>query len=268
MELVDNEEVETMVALYYRNQSSHTEPIQLFAELADVEPTEDFIPLNEEHGVQDLCTKVSRASVDRWLLVCGFNINLNVPPASENLILGPHLQIHQVVIEIDANGEDGYDNNDHSNLEVEDYNDLDLDEVSDDIDDECVNDNENVHTPSIGNLSRGIEDYVFAIKRYGMNMSIDYKVVMSKPTLYIEECWRSIEGYNWQNMSIIPVSVLIVEMNQNLLTVVFVIVESENMEPRKFFLMNLQSRDPFTASDISTPTSTKTTIMQTGGNKL
>ncbi|PPD68680.1 hypothetical protein GOBAR_DD34437 [Gossypium barbadense] len=69
MELIDNEDVETMVALYCRNQSGHTEPIQLFAELVDMEPAKDFTPLSEEHRVQDLCTKVSRAFIDRRSIV-------------------------------------------------------------------------------------------------------------------------------------------------------------------------------------------------------
>ncbi|KAH1039902.1 hypothetical protein J1N35_041645 [Gossypium stocksii] len=46
MELVDDEDVETMVALYYRNQSCQTDSIKLFAELADVESAEDFTPLD------------------------------------------------------------------------------------------------------------------------------------------------------------------------------------------------------------------------------
>ncbi|KAK5819528.1 hypothetical protein PVK06_024535 [Gossypium arboreum] len=34
------------------------------------------------------------------------------------------------------------------------------------------------------------EECVFVIKRYGINLSVDYKVAVSKPTLYIWECWR------------------------------------------------------------------------------
>ncbi|PPR90025.1 hypothetical protein GOBAR_AA30657 [Gossypium barbadense] len=119
MELVDNEDVETMVALYCQNQSGHTELIQLFVKLADVEPAKDFTPLSEQHGVQDMCTELPKAP-------------------------GPCLQIHLVMIEIDANSEDEYDNNGPSDCEVEDYSNSDLDEVSNDIDDECANDNENV----------------------------------------------------------------------------------------------------------------------------
>ncbi|PPS08244.1 hypothetical protein GOBAR_AA12413 [Gossypium barbadense] len=118
MKLVNDEDVETMVALYCQNQNGHTESIQLFAELADVESTEDFTPLSKEHGVQDPCTEVLRVSIDRWSFVHGFDINLNAPPVFGNLNLSPHLQIHPMVIEAKADGEDGYDNNGPSDHDV------------------------------------------------------------------------------------------------------------------------------------------------------
>ncbi|PPR97407.1 hypothetical protein GOBAR_AA23271 [Gossypium barbadense] len=65
MELIDDKDVEAMVALYCWTKSGHSEPIQLFSELADVEPVEDFTSLGEENRVQDPCTNVPRASVDR-----------------------------------------------------------------------------------------------------------------------------------------------------------------------------------------------------------
>ncbi|PPS10054.1 hypothetical protein GOBAR_AA10581 [Gossypium barbadense] len=59
MEIVNDEDVETMVALYCRTQSNQNELIQLFAELAGVEPTKDPTPLGKEDGAQDLCMVVS-----------------------------------------------------------------------------------------------------------------------------------------------------------------------------------------------------------------
>ncbi|KAH1040118.1 hypothetical protein J1N35_041861 [Gossypium stocksii] len=50
IELVDDEDVETMIVLYCGNWSDQNAPIQLFAELASVEPTEDLTALGEEHG--------------------------------------------------------------------------------------------------------------------------------------------------------------------------------------------------------------------------
>ncbi|PPS14338.1 hypothetical protein GOBAR_AA06238 [Gossypium barbadense] len=193
-----------MVTLYSRNKSGHIELIQLFAELADVELVEVITTLSEEYEVQDPCTKIHPIYVD---------------------------------------GEDGYDNNALSDHKVEDFIDLDLDEVSDDINDEGMNGDRNFYTSSFGNPSLGIvicnvieahmsiidpnvayaskfskyldillthqltadlereelfvgqkfmtnKDCPFAIKRYNVNVSIDYKVIVSKLILYIGECWR------------------------------------------------------------------------------
>ncbi|KAK5846103.1 hypothetical protein PVK06_002374 [Gossypium arboreum] len=40
----------------------------------------------------------------------------------------------------------------------------------------------------VGQKFKTTEEFVIAIKRYSMNVSMDYKVVMSKLTLYIGEC--------------------------------------------------------------------------------
>ncbi|PPR95290.1 hypothetical protein GOBAR_AA25382 [Gossypium barbadense] len=130
MERVDDEDVKTMIALYCWNQSHQIDLIHLFAKLADVELAEDFTPLSEEHEVQDPYTVVSITFIDRRATVCGINIYLNAPPTSKNLNPSPHLQIHPVVIETDMDGDDGYDNNDPSDYEVEDFSDPDLNEIS------------------------------------------------------------------------------------------------------------------------------------------
>lgn len=70
--------------------------------------------------------------------------------------MGPRIQIHPVVIGTDANGEKGSNNDGHSHHEVEDFSDLDLDEISDDIDDEGADEGENVPTPSFRNLNHSI----------------------------------------------------------------------------------------------------------------
>ncbi|PPS10334.1 hypothetical protein GOBAR_AA10320 [Gossypium barbadense] len=117
-----------------------------FAELANVEPVEDFTQLNEEYVVQDPYTEVPRA----------FDIDLNSPPASENLNLGLHLQIYLVLIETDIDGEDEYDNNSYFDHEVEDYSEPDLDDVPDDINNKCANDDKNVYVSSVRNSIQGI----------------------------------------------------------------------------------------------------------------
>ncbi|PPD71159.1 hypothetical protein GOBAR_DD31961 [Gossypium barbadense] len=62
MELVDDEDVETMVTLYCGTTSNKNAPIQLFAELASVEATEDPIPLGEGDGVEAPCMVVPVSS--------------------------------------------------------------------------------------------------------------------------------------------------------------------------------------------------------------
>ncbi|PPD75614.1 hypothetical protein GOBAR_DD27450 [Gossypium barbadense] len=53
MELVDDEDMETMIALYCGNQSDQNTPIHLFVELAGVEPNKDLTAYGEEHRAQE-----------------------------------------------------------------------------------------------------------------------------------------------------------------------------------------------------------------------
>ncbi|PPD94539.1 hypothetical protein GOBAR_DD08408 [Gossypium barbadense] len=86
MELVDDEDVETMVALYCGTQGNKNLPIQLFAELADVEATEDPTPLGEEDGVEASCMVVLVLYVDSQSTIHGINIDLNA--AAETDVVG------------------------------------------------------------------------------------------------------------------------------------------------------------------------------------
>ncbi|PPD71769.1 hypothetical protein GOBAR_DD31335 [Gossypium barbadense] len=97
--------------------------------------------LSQQYEVEDPHTKVPRSSVH------GFDIDLNVGCSNQ---YGGRLHIPLVVIKIDAPGEDESDNNDCSDHEGEDFNDLGLNDVLEDIDDERP-DGENDHAPSVGN---------------------------------------------------------------------------------------------------------------------
>ncbi|PPR94854.1 hypothetical protein GOBAR_AA25813 [Gossypium barbadense] len=101
MELIDNEDVETMVTLYCGNRSNQNAPIQLFAELAGVEPIEDLTLL-----------------VDSQSNVRGID----------------------VALETDMVGDDIYNSSDPSDHEVDSDSDLNVEEVPDSIDNEGVND--------------------------------------------------------------------------------------------------------------------------------
>ncbi|KAH1121614.1 hypothetical protein J1N35_004774 [Gossypium stocksii] len=122
MELVDDEDVETIIVLYCGNQSDQNSLIQLFTELA-----------SKEYGAQEPCMVAPISYINSQLTIRGIDIDLNVVP------------------NIDVVGNDGYDNNDPCDYEVDSDNDPNMDEVPDDIDDEDVNDDGNINVSSIGN---------------------------------------------------------------------------------------------------------------------
>ncbi|PPS02061.1 hypothetical protein GOBAR_AA18604 [Gossypium barbadense] len=96
MQLLDDDDLGTMMEIWWSNGNENPHPTELFAELANLEPVEH------------------------------------------------------------VNAIKGSDNDEDSNHDVEDFSNLDLDEVSDDIDNEGSEKVEDVHAPSFRNLSRGI----------------------------------------------------------------------------------------------------------------
>ncbi|PPR88352.1 hypothetical protein GOBAR_AA32339 [Gossypium barbadense] len=131
MELVNDEDIETMVAFYCRTRSNQSVPIQLFAELAGVEPTKDPTPLGKEHRAQEPCMVVQISYVNSQSTIRRINIDLNASP------------------EADVVDDDVYHSSDPSDHEVDSESDPDLDGFPDDIDDEGVNDDGNVNASSV-----------------------------------------------------------------------------------------------------------------------
>ncbi|PPD99235.1 hypothetical protein GOBAR_DD03762 [Gossypium barbadense] len=72
-----------MIAFYCGTRSNQNAPIQLFAELAGVEPTEDPTPLGEEDGAQELCMVVLISYVDSQSTIHEINIYLNAAPEND-----------------------------------------------------------------------------------------------------------------------------------------------------------------------------------------
>ncbi|PPS05387.1 hypothetical protein GOBAR_AA15267 [Gossypium barbadense] len=138
MELVDDEDVETMIALYYGNGSDKNSPIHLFVELANMEQNEDLTAYGEEHATEEPCVVAPILYVDSESTIRGININLNVTP------------------DIDVVSDDGYDNSDPCDEEVDSDSDPDVDDVPDDIDNEDVNDDGNINASSVGNQMRRV----------------------------------------------------------------------------------------------------------------
>ncbi|PPS06607.1 hypothetical protein GOBAR_AA14040 [Gossypium barbadense] len=101
MELVDDEDVETMIALYCGNQSDKNAPIHLFAELASLEQNENFTAYGEEHGAKEPCMVAPISHVGSESTIRRIDINLNVTS------------------DIYVVGDDGYDSSDPCDQEVD-----------------------------------------------------------------------------------------------------------------------------------------------------
>ncbi|PPD89558.1 hypothetical protein GOBAR_DD13508 [Gossypium barbadense] len=80
MELVDDEDMETMVNLYCRNGSEKNAPIHLFVELVGMEQNEDVNASDEEDGAEELWMVAPISYVDSESTMGGIDINLNITP--------------------------------------------------------------------------------------------------------------------------------------------------------------------------------------------
>ncbi|KAK5794608.1 hypothetical protein PVK06_035847 [Gossypium arboreum] len=186
MELVDDEDVETMVTLYcHSNQNA---PIHLFAELAIVESTEDPTPLGEEARPQEPFDIDSDPDVDDVpddIDDEGVNEDGNINAS----LVGN--QIRRIVIHNNPGAHMSRIDPDAAHAaEFPEYPKiLPTHQMA------IYSDPEELF---VGQRFESKEECVFSIKRYSMNISVDYKVVKSKPTLYIGECWKLAEGCNWQ----------------------------------------------------------------------
>ncbi|PPE00871.1 hypothetical protein GOBAR_DD02099 [Gossypium barbadense] len=219
MELVDDEDMETMVDLYCGNGSEKNAPIHLFAELVSIEQNADVNASDEEDGAEEPRMVAPISYVDSESTMGGIGIDLNITP-DVDMVGGK---------EEGAGEEEG--SGDHWDEEVDSDGDPNVYDVPDDIDDEGIN------ASSVGEQMRHIlihnnpgphmslidpdaayvaefseypeivhprelavtsddeelfigqrfsckEECVYAIKRYSMNISVDYK--------------KAAKGCNWR----------------------------------------------------------------------
>ncbi|PPD92420.1 hypothetical protein GOBAR_DD10664 [Gossypium barbadense] len=80
MEVVDDEDVETMVDLYCGNESEKNAPIHLFAELVGMEQNEDVNASDEEDGAEEPWMVAPISYVDSESTMGGIGIDLNITP--------------------------------------------------------------------------------------------------------------------------------------------------------------------------------------------
>ncbi|XP_052878540.1 uncharacterized protein LOC128285193 [Gossypium arboreum] len=228
-----------MVALF--RHSNQNAPIHLFLELAIVESTEDPTPLGEEDGPQEPCTVVPISYVGSQSTTHGIDIDLNAIPdtdvGGDDVYRSSDPSDYEVDIDSDPDVDDVPDDIDDEGVN-EDGN-INASLVGNQIRRIVIHNNPEAHMSRIdpdaahaaefpeypeilpahqmaiysdpeelfvGQRFESKEECVFAIKRYSMNISVDYKVVESKPTLYIGECWKSAKVASGGSKCIYPKS--------------------------------------------------------------
>ncbi|KAK5825819.1 hypothetical protein PVK06_020687 [Gossypium arboreum] len=142
-----------------------------------------------------------------------------------------------MVIETNMDDDDGYDSNDLSDHEVEDFSDLDLNEVPDDIDDESTNDDENLNMSLVGSSNRGI---VIHNDPWARMWNIDLDAMHASEFLeYLDIVPAHRLAVESGRKEIIPITIA-EDGNWNLLSIAFAIMDKENMKSCEFFLTNLR----------------------------
>ncbi|PPD95061.1 hypothetical protein GOBAR_DD07901 [Gossypium barbadense] len=229
MELVDDEDVETMVNLYCGNGSEKNAPIHLFVELVGMEQNEDVNASDEEDGAEEPRMVAPISYVDSESTMGGMGIDLNITP-DVDMVGGE---------EEGAGEEEG--GGDYWDEEVDSDADPDVDDMRRIV----IHNNprphmslldpdaayvaefpeypEIVHSHGLAVTSddnelfitqrfNGKEECVYAIKRYSMKISVDYKVSVSTLTIYVGECWKAAKGCNLRDIPTIKVLILIAKM--------------------------------------------------------
>ncbi|KAK5775117.1 hypothetical protein PVK06_042985 [Gossypium arboreum] len=206
-------------------------PIQLFVELVDVESAEDLTPLREKHGVQDPCIVVLISYVDSQSIVRGFGVDLNAAPETDADVDDGYDSSDPFDHKVDCDGDPNIDevSDDIDDEGTNDDRNVNTSSVGNLIRRIVIHNDFGAHTllinldaahvakfpeyPDIlpvqrlaidseheelfvGQTFEIKEDCAFFIKRYSMNVSMYYKVIVSKLALYIRECWRSTEVCN------------------------------------------------------------------------
>ncbi|KAH1121518.1 hypothetical protein J1N35_004678 [Gossypium stocksii] len=91
----------------------------------------------------------------------------------------------------------------------------------------------------VGQRFESKDECVNAIKRYSLKVSVDYKVPDSKMKIYDSKCWKLTGGCKWKVQAAFIQSYK--DENQNILSIAFIIVERVNSESWEFFVENLRN---------------------------
>ncbi|XP_012442176.1 uncharacterized protein LOC105767211 [Gossypium raimondii] len=238
MELEDDDDLGTMIAIYCPLGIENPNLVELFAEITEPDPIQMVIPASQRSEI-DFDLNVP------WEDQSGFVLSA---PTPEN----PNTEIHPEVLATIEDCDEGSDNDDQSHRDPnDDFSDPDLDDIPEDIDEEGPVEGENAIPHPIGNTGPGIiirnnpgtfmsdvdpdaalarefseypdivpthlvhnefdeeelfigqqfdnkKDYLHAIKKLSLKLGVDYKVTKSTQSLYAGECWKASSGCKWR----------------------------------------------------------------------
>ncbi|KAK5846000.1 hypothetical protein PVK06_002266 [Gossypium arboreum] len=132
MELEDDDDLGTMIAIYCPSKIENPSPVELFVEIANPEPIQVVI-LISQHFEYDFDLNVY------WEYQSGYGGSLQTPKNSNygrcsyNIPIScPCLEIYPEVLGAIANGDEGFDNEDQSHQDNEDFSDPNLNEIPED----------------------------------------------------------------------------------------------------------------------------------------
>ncbi|XP_016740192.1 uncharacterized protein [Gossypium hirsutum] len=229
MELEDDDDLGTMIAIYCPFGIENPSPVELFAEIVEPDPIQ----------------------MSGFVRLAPTPENPNTGGCSYNTPYSSHcLEIHPEVLATIEDCDEGSDNDDQSHPN-DNFSDPDLDDILEDIDEEGPVEGENANPHSSGNTDPGIvirnnpgtfmsdvdpdaalarefskypnivpthlvdnefdeeelfvvqqfdnkKDCLHAIKQLSLQLGVDYKVTKSTQSLYTGECWKASSGCKWR----------------------------------------------------------------------
>ncbi|XP_016700027.1 uncharacterized protein [Gossypium hirsutum] len=223
MELEDDDDLGTMIAIYCPLGIENPSPVELFAEITEPDPIQMVIPASQRSGI-DFDLNVPWEDQSGFVLSAPTPENPNTGGCSYNTLYSSHcLEIHPEVLATIEHCDEGSDNDDQSHRDPnDDFSDLDLNDIPEDIDEEGPVEDPDaalarefseypdivpthlVHNESdeeelfIGQQFDNKKDCLHAINKLSLKLGVDYKVTKSTQSLYAGECWKAAGGCKWR----------------------------------------------------------------------
>ncbi|MFQ6661985.1 hypothetical protein Gotur_029962, partial [Gossypium turneri] len=157
MELEDDDDLGTMIAIYCPPRIENPSPVELFTEITEPDPIQMVIPASQRSGI-DFDLNIPWEDQSGFVLPALTPENPNTGGCSYNTPYSSHcLEIHSEVLATIEDCDEGSNNDDQSHRDPnDDFSDPDLDDIPEDIDEEGPVEGENANPYSAGNTGLGI----------------------------------------------------------------------------------------------------------------